>query len=517
MAEHIEIGDDTGTSELSEGSLDGRTTKEASPVNLFLLITSVGLGVFMAALDESIINVSLPTIKEDLGVDSLRIQWVVLVYLLVIVAVSAGAGYLGDRFSTKLIFQIGMIIFAIGSLMCALSTTLGFLVFARAVQGVGGASLLANGNALVTRFTTDERRGLAIGLTSLVSALAVVIGPVVGALLTQHFKWQVIFWINVPIGVVALIYLQFVIPKTQSLDENPKDADFLGSVFFASFLTTLVLGISLTVDPILPNSNIWSIICISVSLVLFIGFILWERRFKNPFMDFSLFKNKKFTVGLICALVLYVSLTSISYQLPFYLQEVMSYEPIKIGLIIIGVPIGIGITAPLSGRLNRKVDTRVLTTSGLSGIAIALIMAAIFLSPTLHLAIFILIASSIGLAIGFFISPNSNSVMSSVEKEKLGVAGSLLSLSRMVGYTFGTALSTTFLAFFQGIFQNRNGGLLTDAINYTPALRIVLGLFCTLAIISVVFSALRGPDKYIANGKENQLKTDPEEVLQPAK
>ncbi|MBN1330701.1 MAG: MFS transporter [Candidatus Heimdallarchaeota archaeon] len=480
-------------------SIDSRVDKRKK-INLFLLISSIGLGIFMAALDESIINVSIAQIKVDLNEDPLRIQWIVLVYLLVIVALSAASGYLGDRYSTKIVFQIGMGIFAIGSLLCAISQTLPMLIFARIVQGIGGAGILANGNAIVTRFTDESRRGLAIGLTSLVSALAVVIGPVVGAMLTQFFKWQVVFWINLPIGILGILYIQFSIPKTPSLRRENKRADFLGSILFATFLTILVLSISLFVDPVLPHPMIWSIVCLGISIALFVGFILWEKRSSSPFMELSLFKNKKFTIGLACALILYISLNSISYQLPFYFKEVMSYELIKIGIVIVGVPVGIGISAPISGKLSSKINTRVISSFGLGTISITFIFLAIFLSPTMHLAIYVLLSFIIGLGVGLFISPNSNSVMSSIKKDKLGVASSLLSLSRIVGYTIGTALSTTVLRFIQELYQQRNGGMINDSINYTPSLQIVFGVFCFFASLSVILSIVRGSEKYIKNG-----------------
>ncbi|HUT81101.1 MAG TPA: MFS transporter [Candidatus Bathyarchaeia archaeon] len=493
----LAIGSNENNSDTN--SLDSRVDKSKKR-NLFLLISSVGLGIFMAALDESIINVSIAQIKLDLNEDPLRVQWIVLVYLLVIVALSAASGYLGDRYSTKIVFQIGMGIFAIGSLLCALSQTLPMLIFARIVQGIGGAGILANGNAIVTRFTDESQRGLAIGLTSLVSALAVVIGPVVGALLTQFFKWQVIFWINLPIGIIGIIYLQFSIPKTPTLRKEQKRADFLGSVLFATFLTILVLSISLFVDPVLPHPMIWSIVCFAISIALFVGFILWEKRSSNPFIELSLFKNKKFTIGLACALILYISLNSISYQLPFYFKEVMNKELIEIGIVIVGVPVGIGISAPISGKISSKINTRIISSIGLSVIAVAFIFLAIFLSPTMHLAFYVALSFVIGLGVGFFIAPNSNSVMSSIKKDKLGVASSFLSLSRIVGYTIGTALSTTVLRFIQELYQQRNGGVFNDAINYTPSLQIVFGIFCFFATLSIIFSVIRGPDSYISNG-----------------
>jgi len=459
-----------------------------------ILVSAIGIGMFMSALDESIINVSLPTIGGYFNVDQLRVQWIVLVYLLVIVGLTAIAGYLGDRLSTKLIFQIGMIIFAIGSLICALSNSLPMLVFARVIQGIGATGTLANGNAIVAKFTTEEKRGLAIGFTSLISALGVVIGPVIGGIISQYLPWQYIFWINVPIGVIGIIYVQFAIPGTPPSDKSNVKSDPLGSILFAVFITLFILGLALFVDPLLNRPILWAIICFSISSALLAAFILWENKTSNPFLDLSLFKNKKFSIGVVCALIVYISLNSVAFQLPFFLNDMLSYTPIMIGLIIIGVPIGLMIMAPISGKLSSKIDSRLLSTIGLGVVFICLICLGVFLSLTMPLWSFILIATFIGLAIGLFTSPNTNSILSSSPKEKLGVVSGLISLSRIVGYSIGTALSTTIFTFILQSFQNTNGGALHDAVNYVPSMRILFGILSVFVVIAITISALRGPE-----------------------
>ena len=378
---------------------ESRTASEKGFVKTGILVSATGIGMFMGALDESIINVSIVSMAEFFETTQQHVQWIVLVYLLVIVGLIALAGYLGDRYSTKMVFQIGMVIFSIGSLICALSTTLPMLIGARIIQGIGATGILANGNALVTRFTDEDRRGLAIGLTTLIAALGVVIGPVVGGLLTQFFKWQSIFWINVPIGVIGIIYLQFAIPSTPSIVKENHKGDPFGSVIFALFMVIFILSITLFVEPLLDRPMLWSAFCFLVSMLLLTAFILWEKRAEKPFIDLSLFKNKKFTIGISCALVTYIALNSIAFQLPFFMQKMLGFEQIKIGAVIIGVPIGIVITAPLAGKLSNKFDTRILSSIGLIVIGICMICLAVFLSLDIHLAVFILIATIIGLAL----------------------------------------------------------------------------------------------------------------------
>jgi len=468
--------------------------EEQSRLKTTLLLVSVGIGMFMGALDESIINVSLPTIGNYFGVDQIYVQWIVLVYLLIVVGLTGIAGYLGDRYSTKLIFQIGMIIFSIGSLICALSISIPMLVWGRVIQGVGATGTLANGNAIVTRFSSDEQRGLSIGILSLIAALGVVVGPVLGGAMTQFWGWQSVFWINVPIGAIGIISVQFGVPPTPPVPGCATESDALGSIIFTCFMTTFIISLALIVDPLIPHPMIWAGISFLVSISFFVGFIFRERKAKNPFIDLSLFKNKKFTIGVTCSLITFIALNSIAFQLPFFLQDIMNYTQSKIGAIVIGVPIGLAIAAPTSGKLSSKFDARWLSSAGLLVIGIALTCLSVFISVEIPIWIYVLIAFIIGLSIGFFAAPNSNSIMSHSPKEKLGVVSSLISLARNIGFSIGTALSTTIFFFILELFQNKNGGALKSEINYVPSIKILFGILAFFVAIAVVISFLRGPE-----------------------
>lgn len=472
--------------------------KYDKPIKTSILVSATGIGMFMAALDESIITVSLPVMSESFGVDQLRSQWVVLIYLLTIVGFTAVAGGLGDRFGPKRVFQIGMIIFSIGSLACYFSVflSLEWLVVFRFIQAIGATGTLANGMAIVTRFTSQEKRGLAIGLTSLVAALGVVFGPVIGSILTQFAGWEYIFFINIPIGIIGLIYVQYAIPNTEPLKEQSMaKVDVLGSFLFAIFMITTILGITLVVDPVIPRPKLISGICFGIAAVSLIIFIFWELRVEHPFMDLQLFKNRKFTTGVISATFAYIALNSVAFQLPFFFEVIKGFEPIQIGLVVVGVPVGLAVTAPIAGKLSNKIDARYLTSIGLALVSVSLLCLTLLLSDTLPLWVFILIATAIGLSIGIFTSPNANSVLSSAPKRELGVVSGLLSLSRNIGYTIGTSLSTTIFVFVQGLYVNRNGGSPTDVINYVPAMRIMFGVVTSLMAIAILLSFLRGSEE----------------------
>lgn len=502
------------TTDLTSNTSINEKEQQSQPIRTGVLVTSIGIGIFMSALDESIITVGIPKIATFFGTDKLHVQWTVLVYLLVIVALTAGAGHLGDRFSTKTVFQVGMVIFAVGSLLCALtgySDHLYLLILARAVQGVGAAGLLANGTAIVTRFTDDEKRGLAIGLTALIAALGVVVGPALGGVMIQYLGWSSVFWINVPVGVIGFLYVHFAIPPTPSLEKGQQKGDPFGSIVFAAFMTAFITSITLLAETTINRPIMWSGISFGISILFLVGFILWERRIEFPFIDLKLFKNRKFTIGTLCALATYIALNSVAFQLPFYMNDILNYSTLQIGVVIMAVPIGLGITAPIFGKISSRVDSRILSSIGLGAIFLALLIGSLLIKFESPLWFYVIIAAIIGLAIGTFTSPNSNSVMSSVPKDELGVVSGFLQLARNIGYTIGTALSTTiFYLILNLVMQNTGNPDELAVVNYVPTVKILFGILGVFMIIAIILSALRGPETWHENNSNAKIVEDTE-------
>ncbi len=464
-------------------------------VKVGVLISATGIGVFLASLDGTIINISLKTMKTSLGVEQHQIQWVILSYLLTMIAFTAIAGDLGDRFSNKIIFQIGMGIFAISSLLCFFAKTLTVLVLFRVFQGIGATGLIANGIAIITRFTTKENRGLAIGLNSFLVAIAISLGPIVGGVLTEYFGWPYIFLVNVPVGLLGMAWVQFAIPATPPLTDTRRKADVVGSASLALFLSLLVFSFSIYVNQIISRSKLWFGISLVGSVVFFVIFILWERRSDHPIVDLSMFKNRRFSFGVFTAVLAYLGLCVIIYQLPFFLQEILLLTPLQTGVIILGTPAAMAVSAILSGFLSDRIDARYIATFGIGGMMISLIIAAVFITENTSNWVIAIIAVIIGFSLGSFIAPNSNSVMSVAPEEKLGVANGMLGLSTNVGFSLGTALATAIFTLNQQWFQNINGGEVTDIVNYVPAMRVLFGVFAGFMLLSTLFSYFRGPEK----------------------
>ena len=462
-------------------------------LRIVTLISATGIGTFMSSADATITTISLPVIKNELGVEMHLVQWVILTYLLTLIAFTTIFGDFGDRFGNKRVFQIGLFIFSIGSLLCSLSNTLLFLILSRTLQALGAAATLANCTALITKFTSTENRGTAIGLNTLIVALGITLGPIIGGLLTDKWGWPSIFLINVPLGILGLIWVQLAIPSTPS--SYDKKGDVLGSISFVLFMFSSIGSLTFFVETNLHNNIMWGFIALSVAIPAFIVFLWWEKRVEHPAIDFKMFKNRKFAYGILVSILAYVGLNVLLFQLPFYLQfkDGMNLTVTETGLVILGAPLAMAVVGPISGKLSNKIDARIIATVGLIGIAVALGFFSIVLKPELPMWMFYLISVIIGASLGAFISPNSNSVMTSAPKEKLGVASGLLNISAQVGFTLGTALSTAVLSVSLILFQKNNGGELMDVVNYIPSLKVVFWVFVVMILLAAAISYLRGP------------------------
>jgi len=451
-----------------------------------LLVGSTGIAIFMGVLDGSVVNISLVTIARFFDVSMQEVRWISLAYLVAITAFLVFAGKLGDRYGNKLIFQSGFLIFGLGSLLCALAWTLPLLVAARIIQAVGAAATTANGIALITHFTTTENRGRAIGLNSLIVAIALSIGPFVGGFMTEYFGWQSIFLINVPLSIVGFICVQRIVPSSQQAPLIVS-LDILGTLLFGSALSSFIIGLTMlrnaVTTPMAP-------ILIFFSLVLVALFIPWEQHHQNPILDFSILTDRRILFGLVCATIAYTSLNSISFLVPFYYQDIRDLSPTETGFMILAMPICMSLIGPLAGYLSEKHNARILSSVGLIGLSLAC-LSLVTLSPSTSFIFLIIVAGSAGGAMALFTSPNSNSIMSATPKEKLGLVGGFIGLARNIGFTIGITLSSSM---FILLIDYKNP---TDIANhvYAEALGLTFFFFGCIALLGVFFSAIRGSDR----------------------
>jgi len=465
----------------------------------YKIVAATSFGVFLSALDSSIVNVSLVTMAISLGAEMAEIQWIVLSYLLIMTSFMPLMGKFGDRFCKTKVFQVGMIIFVVGSLFCAFSPTLQFLIISRIFQAFGASMMSANGLALVTYFTTPLNRGRAIGLSSIVLASALALGPVLGGILSQFFGWQSIFLINLPIGVVGFLVVWATIPETECVHEVKFDT--VGAMLFLTFLFTLIYTVSVIGSiAVFPDL----MLLLTIFLVSFVAFIFRERTFITPIIPMNVLSDRRTSVSLFSALLAYMSLVPVSFLLPFYLQDAKSFTQVATGLILVAHPLVISVVGPFSGFASERIRAKTQTVVGLIAQFIGLVFFGVAIAgiqpmpnaneiPWLSLLLPVLGIVILGFGLSFFSVANSNFIMTSTPREYMGVVSALTNIARTTGFSVATALVTTVFSLnfaAINITGATSGPLYVGA--YTLAYQFTVWTLAILAVLGVIISMFRG-------------------------
>ncbi|WP_297522744.1 MFS transporter [uncultured Clostridium sp.] len=467
-------------------------TKEEIYNKRWFILFSVGIVTFMSTLDASIVNVALPVISKDLSVSMSTVQWTVTTYLIVISGLLLTFGRLGDLKGKTNVFRVGIIIFTIGSLLCGISNSITMLIISRAVQGLGAACTMANSQGIVTSVFPGNERGKALGVIGLLVALGTMVGPAVGGIISD-FKWEYIFLINIPIGIIASILSFKLLPNIHVPVKEGSKLDFIGTILF--ILTIVPLIISITEGSIYGFTDTKVLIGFAIAFVAFILFIISQKKLASPLLDFSILKNHQFSKGILSSLIAFTTISSYSILLPFYYESVRGISPIYSGFLMIVFPIALTITGPLSGSLSDKIRKEILPLIGfiVSAIGFAL-MATISATTPLYLIIIYLLI--MGAGSGLFQSPMNSIVMSAVDKTKLGVAGSLNALVRnlgmIIGITFGTSLlyklMSNKLGFTVTGFVPGHPSIFVSSMNIVFIIAAVLCIIGAFVVLSIMLT-----------------------------
>ncbi|WP_035790230.1 MFS transporter [Clostridium beijerinckii] len=411
--------------------------KERSRWSILVIVL---MFTFMSALDGSIVNVALPKMANALNVTTSSIQLVATSYLIVIAGTVLIFGRLGDMLGKAKMFKFGLGLFTFGSLLCGITHSFPILILARVVQAVGAAGTMANNQGIITETFPQNERGKALGFLGTSVALGSLVGPGLGGLIVGASSWEFIFLINVPIGLVALFYALKLLPKGKKTVKGK--LDLIGAALFMLTIVPLFgaldegLNRGFT-DPIILSSFM-------IAIISFVAFILVEKKRDNPLLQLEIFNNKLFSLSIFCGFITFVAIFCNNIILPFYLQDVMNYTPEHTGLILMVYPLILTVVAPVSGNLSDKIGSEILTFIGLVLIGFGLIlMSSLNVGSSLLVMIIFIGIMSIGM--GLFQSPNNSLIMSTVPKDKLGIAGSVNALVRNLGMVCGIALATTLL------------------------------------------------------------------------
>src|SRR5436305_7306482 len=307
----------------------------------------VAIGVFMATLDSSIVNISLPVIARDFGVPlSGAVEWFIIAYLVVTAGVLLTAGRLADMVGRKAVWAVGLGIFTASSAICGAAPSLGWLIASRALQGLGGALIMAVSPAMLTSAFPPQERGRALGLNAVNVALGVSVGPTLGGLLTA-ISWRLIFYVNVPIGIIGIIVTLLVLKEP--LRRNPGRFDPLGALLLAVGLIALTAGLSFGQEIGWTSPLLLGVLVVGVAALIALPFV--ELRVANPVLQLSLFKNRVFLSANLSLILSFLALFAVSFMLPFYLEELRGFPTEEVGLLLTPVPITIALIAPFSGML----------------------------------------------------------------------------------------------------------------------------------------------------------------------
>ena len=406
-------------------------------------LAAMCFALFMIMLDNTVMNVALPSIQKDLGASISSLEWVVNGYSLSFAVLLATGGRLGDILGRRRMFMTGVVLFALSSATAGLAPSTGALVASRVTQGVGAALMMPATLSIITNAFAPAERGRAIGTWAGVSALALALGPLLGGFLTEHVSWRAIFYLNIPVAAGAVVTALFAV--RESRDETVgREIDWAGTAVLTAGLTAGVLAL------IEGNSWGWGservIALIAGSIALLATFAWLEGKVRAPIVQFEFLRNRNFFGALTVAFVISFAMLGMFFFMALYIQNILGYSPLEAGVRFLPTTLVIMVVAPVAGRMTDRIGARVPIVAGLAIVAVSLFMQA-QISETSGFGPLLVPFILMGLGIGLTMSPMSTAAMNAVHVTKSGLASGLLSMSRMVGGTFGVAVLG---AIFQG-------------------------------------------------------------------
>lgn len=419
-----------------QGEQRGRAAEGAPKRHTAALVVILAM-TFMEILDGTIVNVALPSMQQELGVDMASIQWVASIYSIVTCAALLVFGRLGDMYGKVRIFQVGVALFTLGSAFCAMSGTFEMLVFSRAVQSLGGAASLANNQGIITE-TFPNNRGRALGLVATFTALGAMCGPTLGGLIVSTLPWEFIFIINIPIGIISLL------AGIKVLENRPPKRrpafDALGTVLLVPSILAIFFAITLMERGVTPLT----VGMLVGGAALLVAFVVVENHAKSPLVTLGVFRDVRFCIDLVNMALVFLAMAAYTFIFPYYLQEARGIGAGVAGLIMACYPLVNSIVGPVSGAVSDKVGCEKPTLVGQTiytcGLAACSFLA---LGTPIPLLICCIMFTSLGSAI--FQAPNNSMVMGHAPEGALGFVGSLGNLMRYLGQSLGITVGSALL------------------------------------------------------------------------
>ena len=447
-------------------------------------VAAVCVGAFMGQLDASIVTLALPTLQRDFHTSVAAVTWVGLTYLLVLVTTVTAVGRFADMVGRKLLYLYGFGVFVIGSALCGLAPSLIALNGFRVIQALGAAMLQANSVAIIYLAAPRQVLGRAIGIQGAAQALGLALGPSIGGLLLGAAGWRLIFWVNVPVGILGIAAGVLFIPRSQHLQKRVA-FDWWGLGLFAPAIVALLVAVSFGNrlgwgSPLIVGLFAVSVACGAV-------FVAWERRARSPMLDLSLFSRPAFSAGIASGLLSYLVLFGTLFVVPFALERGQGLSPARVGLELTVMPLALGAVAPLAGRAVDRFGARPLTVIGMTLTAVTLFVLG--LTHPGHV-LFVVELGLVGMGLGLFTPANNAAIMGASPKESSGMASGVLNMTRGTGTAMGLAF--TGLVFGLAGGEAANGSIPSSAA-VGHGFSAALVFLAVLAGVAAVVSGLRGP------------------------
>ena len=413
------------------------TDQPAEWANRWWVLVTVGVGTFMSALDGSVVNTLLPVLARAFGASVAGIEWVTTVYLLVISGLLLSVGRAGDLYGHKRLYVGGFVLFVAGSALCGVAWSARALIALRAIQALGAAMLMATAPAILTRSFPASQRGRALGAQGTFTYLGLTAGPSLGGWLASTVGWRAVFYINVPVGAIAIVLAWRVIAADHGAQARER-FDVVGAILFTTGLVALLIALN--------QGHAWGwtstpeLVMLAVAAALLAAFVRFERHRPGPMLDLSLFRDRQFSGATVSALLNYACVFAVLFVLPFLLIQGRGLDAAHAGLILTAQPIVMAVVAPISGTLSDRIGSRGPAVTGMVTLAVGLA----FLGSVVSCGSLGAIAAGlavIGFGVGTFVSPNNNALMGAAPRHRQGIAAGVLATARNVGMVLGVGLA----------------------------------------------------------------------------
>lgn len=453
-----------------------------------IILFSCCLSLLIVSMDATIVNVALPTIRMDLSASASQLQWVIDIYTLALASLLLLSGAVADRFGRRTVFQVGLAVFAVGSLLCSLAPSIEMLIAARLLQAVGGSMLNPVAMSIITNvFTGKVERARAIGMWGGVVGISMALGPTVGGALIEYVDWRAVFWVNLPVCALALVLTAIFVPPSKSA--TMRDLDPIGQLLGVTFLFGIVFV--LIEGPGLGWGHPVTVAALAVSVAAFAAFLRFESRRHDPFIDLRFFRSIPFASATAIAVCAFASWGAFLFMMALYLQGFRGFTPLQTGLLYLPIAVGALIFSPLSGRIVGRFGPRPsLLASGVLLTIAAVLLTNLGVDTPIWAVLVIFAVFGIGFSV--VNAPVTNTAVSGMPLDRAGAASAVASTSRQVGVSVGVALCGSVAG----------GALASPHVDFTDAARplwfVVIGFgvtIFTLGMFSTSARALRSAER----------------------